>query len=333
MTQLCALPGCRQRNRHLPGCADDCLGCLPRVAEDGIVCQACADRAERHLAEIERLCPDARLVAAGQVRRGHGGTGGKPGSRSPANDDALDAMDAIQNALTTMAREIADERGLHFVSAGFTGHRVADPVVEASSWLSGQLSWLRHAMLPNGEPYAADAFREIGDCAAWMRSLVDGPRTGRYAGPCSALVDDPKAPCPVNCACHNGPGYVCDEPGGCGSAGCGRRECGQDVVSRGNSNTAECKSCGTKYNVDEQQTWMLGEIESMLARPIEIEGMLAHLGMTVTYRRIMKFVEKGQLIAHGTDERGKDIYRVGDVLEIVARNEAPRSTRRRQDVA
>jgi len=121
MTALCQLTGCRQRNRHLPGCVDDCLGCLPRLAEDGIVCQACLDRAERWLAEIERFTPDARLVAAGQVRRGHGGTGGKPGSRSPANDDALDVMDAIQSALTTLARDIAETRGLTFGTDGRSG--------------------------------------------------------------------------------------------------------------------------------------------------------------------------------------------------------------------
>jgi len=78
-------------------------------------------RAERWLAEIERLTPDARLVAAGQVRRGHGGTGGKPGSRSPANDDALDVMDAIQSALTTLARDIAETRGLTFGTDGRSG--------------------------------------------------------------------------------------------------------------------------------------------------------------------------------------------------------------------
>ena len=119
---LCAIPNCAIRGRHLPGCdSDDCRGCLPRLATDGLVCDWHADRAAQHLAEVIRLCPDARLVAAGQVRRGHGGTGGKPGSRSPANDDALDAMDAIQNALTTMAREIADERGLTFGTDGRSG--------------------------------------------------------------------------------------------------------------------------------------------------------------------------------------------------------------------
>jgi hypothetical protein len=120
MIGLCQLPNCRQRNRHLPTCTDDCLGCLPRLAEDGIVCDQHVRWAAESLAEIIALCPDARAVAAGLVRHGSGG-GGKPGSRSPGNDDAMDALDAIQNALTTMARAIAEERGLTFGTDGRSG--------------------------------------------------------------------------------------------------------------------------------------------------------------------------------------------------------------------
>jgi hypothetical protein len=206
---------------------------------------------------------------------------------------------------------------------------VTDPIIAAAQFLLAQLDWCRHATDEQGEAYAAGVFAEIGDCAGRMRSLVNGPSAGRYAGPCSALIDDPTAPCPVNCACHNGPHYECDEPGGCGTAGCGRRECGQDVIARQDSNVGRCRACGAQYNVDEQQAWMLGEVENILAKPIEITGMLAQLGMTVTYRRIQKFVEKGQLIARGIDEERKPLYRVGDVLEIVARNEQPTRQRAR----
>ena len=112
---LCQLPTCRQRGRHLPACQDeDCGGCLPRLTIEGLVCHGCMDRVERLLAEIITLAPDAEAVARGEVRRGSGGGSGKPGSRSPGNDDARDVLDVVGNALTTMAREIADERGLTF---------------------------------------------------------------------------------------------------------------------------------------------------------------------------------------------------------------------------
>jgi hypothetical protein len=113
MTQLCAIPNCRQRNRHLPTCTDDCLGCLPRLATEGIVCEAHVGWARDDLGWIIRLAPDARRAAYGLVRHGSGG-GGKPGSRSPGNDDAMDAINAVQSALTTIARDIAETRGLTF---------------------------------------------------------------------------------------------------------------------------------------------------------------------------------------------------------------------------
>ena len=118
MTGLCQIPGCRIRNRHLPACADDdCRGCLPRDAE-GLACDVCVNRAADRLAEIIALTPDARLVAAGLVRRGAEGGSGKPASRPPLNDGATDTLDEVQNALTTIARDIAETRGLAFGSDG-----------------------------------------------------------------------------------------------------------------------------------------------------------------------------------------------------------------------
>lgn len=145
MTQLCAIPTCRIPNRHLPTCgtcpvdcdchqgpnypcsvpggcgsegcgrsSDECRGCLPRVAAEGFVCAPCLGRTAAKLEALIDLAPYGRLVAAGLVRRGSGGATGKPDSRPPLNVDALDALNAIQNALTTMAREIAETRGVRF---------------------------------------------------------------------------------------------------------------------------------------------------------------------------------------------------------------------------
>jgi hypothetical protein len=84
-----------------------------RPTQDGYACTGCTSRAAGHLAAIIDLADDARAVARGEVRRGGGGGGGgKPGSRPPLNDGATDAVDAVQNALTTLARDIAETRGL-----------------------------------------------------------------------------------------------------------------------------------------------------------------------------------------------------------------------------
>jgi hypothetical protein len=91
------------------------------VADEGLVCVVCVGRAAARLEAILDLAGPARLVAQGLVRRGQGAAGGKPGSRPPLSVDALDALDAVTNALTTIARMIADERGLTFGSDGRSG--------------------------------------------------------------------------------------------------------------------------------------------------------------------------------------------------------------------
>lgn len=92
--------------------ATTCAVCESRPTPDGYACTGCASKAAGHLAAIVELAPDARAVAAGLVRRGRGGAGGKPGSRPPLNDGATDVVWAVENALTTLARDIAETRGV-----------------------------------------------------------------------------------------------------------------------------------------------------------------------------------------------------------------------------
>lgn len=86
---------------------------------DAYLCVAETTRAAGQLAEIGRLVEDARMVAYGLSGRTEGSGGSrKPGSRSPGNDDALDALDEIQGELTTIARDIAETRGLEILPDG-----------------------------------------------------------------------------------------------------------------------------------------------------------------------------------------------------------------------
>jgi hypothetical protein len=98
----------------------------------------------------------------------------------------MDALDAVSNALTTMARAIAEERGLQIPSGALGDVSPADPLTRAAKWLTGQLDWLRHATDEHGGPYAAGVFAEIRDCASRMRAVVEGPADRRYLGPCGA---------------------------------------------------------------------------------------------------------------------------------------------------
>lgn len=287
-----------------------CVVCEKRPTPDGYACPGCARRASNDLRAICDLAPDARLVAAGLARRDGGGSGGKPASRPPLNDGATDAVDAVQTILTTLARDIAETRGVDPPHAGGR-----DPIIVAARWLDAQVEWLRHAA-EQSQPWAPGSYREIADSVTRLRTVVNGPEPGRFAGRCTALIDDPAAPCPVNCRCHNGPHYECDEPGGCGSAGCGRRECRQDVTARPGAEYATCRACGTRYDIDERQRWMRTQIEDKLARPVEIAGILLRLGTPIGYSTIAAYVSRGQLAPHGHDVDGNPLFRIGDVLDL-----------------
>ena len=287
MTQLCAITGCRIRDRHLAGCDDDdCRGCLPRVAEEGYACQSCMDRADRQLATIIELTPDARGVAYGQARRGesNGGSANKPGSRPPGDTGAAERLAAVQNAITTLLRDIEETRGFQSASAATNGRLHPDPLVRACRALRRHLGWLRHA-LDDHEPRVIIAFAEIDDCTRRITGIINGPQPGRYAGPCSQVDAD---------------GNVCRE----------------DVTARPGSTTGRCRTCGAEYDVDEQQAWMRSEIEDYLARPVEIAGVLLRLGFPIGYSTIAAYAAKGQLIAHGHDEHNRPLYRIGDVITL-----------------
>lgn len=94
--------------------AADCAICGRPTPDQAYICWPCTDSARRNLDTITALCDDARAVARGEIRRGPAVAGGKPGSRPPLNPGATDTMHAIQDTLTTLAREIADTRGVRY---------------------------------------------------------------------------------------------------------------------------------------------------------------------------------------------------------------------------
>lgn len=342
MTQLCAIPGCRIRNRHLGDCdSEACGGCLPRVATEGLVCDACTGRTADRLTLIAELAPDARLVAAGLIRRGGNGSSGKPGSRPPLNDGATDALDEITNALTTIAREIADTRGLKIASGG---RGVSDPLTEACSWLCGQMSWLKDALDDQGGPYAVGVFAEIGDCASRMRGLVDGPSAQKYLGPCDAPIlpeGYPIEPTPVG-------------------------SCEGDVYGYRGARTGTCRTCGAHVDQAERSAWLDGEVRQHAYRAVHITEAYG-----VPDGQIRVWAARGQLRSYWVTDagltiewtdppidpelkgderkardaeieaelkaRGPRVYYVGDVLDLAAaqavRREEKRAERARRAAA
>lgn len=270
-----------------------------RATPDGWVCAGCAARAASALAAIIELAPDARLVAAGLVRRGGGGGGsGKPGSRPPLNDGATDVIWAVENTLTTMAREIADTRGLQTPR---DGHTHIDPLTVVCKWLTGQLEWARHATDDQGGAYAVHAFAEIEACASRLRGLVEGPRERVYLGPCGALIFEAKI---MSDGHPSAVGFACD---------------GDIYATRGGS-VGRCRTCEATVAADNRRAWLDGEVRAHAFRAVEIGKAYG-----VNVNTIRSWAARGQLVAHGEDRDQRPLYNVGEVLDLAAADAARRA--------
>lgn len=274
--------------------AELCVVCEKRPTPDGYACPSCAGRADDKLADIIDLVPDARLVAAGLVRRGGGSGSNKPGSRPPLNDHATDAVDEVQNTLTTLARDIAETRGLIVPRPRRLGH---DPIIVAAQWLASQIEWLRHAIDGN-EPYAIAAFDEIGFCAGRLRGLVNGPGEQKFLGPCGATVawdeDDNEIPR--------------DEP------------CEGDVYAHLGAKEGACRACGARWATAKREAWLDGEVRSHAFRAAHIAEAYG-----VRANTIRVWADRGRLTAHGHDGEGRPLFNVGEVLDLAAADAARRA--------
>lgn len=325
---LCAISGCRLRGQHLPACGvEGCGGCLPRAAYEGHACGSCVDRARSRLITIAGLAPDARAVAAGLVRLGAvgGGGHGKPGSRPPINLGATDTLHAIQNALTAIARDIAETRGSQFVSTAFDGHEAPDPLAEAAMWLTGSLEWVRHAIDDQGNPYAVTVFAEIGECASRIRGIVNGPAAQRYLGPCGA-------PARINACPSTPPGGTCRvwiQAGGtriCPDGECADEPdptCDGDVYGRVGAHVGHCRACGAGVDQDERRAWLDDEVRQHVFRAAHIAD-----AYRVNVKTIRSWHLRGRLANHGHDDAGRPLFNVGEVLDLATEDADRRETER-----
>jgi hypothetical protein len=89
-----------------------CVRC-GRPTPDGNACADETRKAAEQLRQLVDMLPAARDVAHGLSRRGgSGSTTGKPGSQIPIDLTAMAKLDAVQGELTTIARRIAETRGV-----------------------------------------------------------------------------------------------------------------------------------------------------------------------------------------------------------------------------
>lgn len=131
-------------------------------------------------------------------------------------------------------------------------------------------------------PEAIEAFDELTDACRLVRRTIDLPVPRWYAGPC---------------------------------------ECGSELYAASQAVTVRCRDqeCGAQYDAAERKAWLLAQARDVLAHAGWIASAASALGEPVTADMIYGYSRRGRLLAHGQDGLRRPLYRVGDVLDILAR--------------
>lgn len=135
-------------------------------------------------------------------------------------------------------------------------------------------------------PDAAVRYREIRRAVDRCAMVLDGPPERTYAGPCHG--------------------------------------CGADLLGVPGSPVVTCRRCGEQADLAERQAAMRDAMDDMLGGAAWCARMAARLGMEVPESTVHSWVRRSQLVPRGSQPgRGGEpvpAYRLGDVLELIARS-------------
>jgi LSD1 subclass zinc finger protein len=95
-------------------------------------------------------------------------------------------------------------------------------------------------------------------------------------------------------------------------------DCDTDLYARPGAAMVRCAACPAEYDVDDRRQELLAAAEDTLAGAALIAQALTSLGQPVTPERLRQWAHRGRIVAHGADQRGRALYRVGDVIEVLA---------------
>ncbi|MFV2094841.1 hypothetical protein ACFHW1_05030 [Micromonospora sp. LOL_014] len=274
-------------------------GCGRPVDGQAYACTSCADRAARDLDQIADLADAAHDVATGQTRRGPAVHGSGDSARLPIRLEVMARLDSATTAVTTWARHIASERGIHPPSAAVgrrsprpEGDRVGQsgrddlsgPLEAAARWLPAHLEWARHR---REWPELA---RDIHAAARLVRAITDRPADRQLVGAC---------------------------------------QCGEVLYARAHARTVDCGECAAVWDVDASRQALLDHLGDRLLTAAEIAGLAVVQDPERDRQRVRRHINvwAGRGPVRGIAQRGQTtdgqpLYQVREVLARIAQAEA-----------
>jgi hypothetical protein len=277
----------------------ECQICTLEVGDNAYVCKRCSGQLDRNLREIPSLAEEVETTHLRQSRTAKSAGIGivlhvdEEDRPLPYNDRAPGRRDELHEILTGYAAQVVDIRGVDAPQPD---------LVSLSRFMVGHTEWLRH------REDAAECQNEIVTAVHALRRSVDLPPERVFAGPCGAVDYD----CVFDHdhdsdeACDPQP--VPDSPPCTGTV----------FGARSKATHATCDVCGCRHEMADRRDWLLKAVEDQLDYAARLSQALSNLGRPVADSTIRKWAERGRLVAHGHDERDRPLYRVGDVIDLIA---------------
>lgn len=98
----------------------------------------------------------------------------------------------------------------------------------------------------------------------------------------------------------------------------GKCECGTDLYAREGAAAVECRACGRVHDVEARRAYLLTLVEDRLATVAELCRAVHLFEQPVTRSQITNWSSRGQLAKRGVNRNGHTVYRIGDVLNLLA---------------
>ncbi len=256
------------------------------------VCGACAQELVRDLGDVPSLSHHLDLALTRQSRMGSG-DGGRRGAETPLpwDERAREAGFILRSALVGWVRVLSEDvRAIEGPMCGYVcGHSTCeymslgrgpvDDLAAIARWL------IRHAKVLLLHEAAGEAAEEILDAVRQARRAVDRPADRLYAGPCD--------------------------------------QCGVDMYARPGAALVACPVCvdedgrRLRYEVRDRREWLLAEAAELLLPAPDVARALTSLVRPIAPALLHTWVARGKLSARSVDARGRALFRVADVVELM----------------
>lgn len=260
--------------------------CNKPIPNNAYVCPACTAQLEKTLAEIPSLADDLEDTRLRQSRTGGRSIGGGHSTDQPLPwlETASVAVDTLRSTLVAWARIVVEERGVRWPR---------NTLADIAGFLLTHLDWLVH------HPDAHEAVDELTFAARQARSVVDRAPDRWYAGRCGHVDLDAQVEAIVTSSPQPEP-------------------CGEELYVREGAKTVACRTCSTEHDVDVRRKELARKVEDRLATASELTSAVSNLARPISLNTIKSWVQRKRLTEHSKSPDGVALYRVGDVLDLLA---------------